>query len=132
MSNQPSKLSQILNGSGGVPRWIIIFAYIMAISTAGVTYSFFVEADPSTPINHSWMLAGRALAITLVLLIGAIMKDPKLLFAGFLIRLIADTTDVVGRFIASNGDLIAIAPYILLLLIVYIATPILWRKIQTT
>ena len=120
-------------GPAPIPRWIIYFAYFMALATAGVAFTIFMDANPTTEQDLGWMLFGRSAGISLVLFLAALTKNAQYLFVGFTLRLIADSLDIIGRFLSSDSiaaDLQFLVPLIIILAPIYIGAWKLWNIVK--
>jgi len=79
------------------------------------------------------MLFGRSIGISLVLFLAAVTAEAKYLFVGFMLRLIADSLDIIGRLLPSESiasDLLFLVPLIIILVSIYIGAWKLWNTVK--
>ena len=91
--------------SSTLPRWLIYYGWFNAIATLGFGIMFYVNSNPTVAGDLSWFAGGRNIAIFVVWLFALLRKDPKLLFAAFLLRFVVDLGDMANSFLA--GDVMA-------------------------
>ena len=96
---------KIMTESKALPKWIIYYGWFNAIATLGFGIMFYMNSNPTVSGDLSWFAGGRNIAIFVVWLFALLRKEPKLLFAGFLLRFIVDLGDMSNSFLA--GDIFA-------------------------
>ena len=95
----------MMSESNSIPRWIFYYGILNALATLGFGIMFYVNSNPTVSGDLSWFAGGRNLAIFAVFVVALLCMDPKLLFAGFLLRFIVDFGDMLNSFLA--GEIVA-------------------------
>lgn len=112
-----------------LPRWLILYGWLNALATLGFGIMFYMNSNPTISGDLSWFAGGRNLAIFVVWLFALLRKDPKLLFAAFLLRFVVDLGDMTNSLLA--GDFMAGLTFLPLFTIPQaIAVWTLWKMIK--
>lgn len=114
------------NESTKIPKWIIYYGIFQVLLVVGFGIMFFVNSNPFTANDPSFLAGARNAGILAILLLGLFRKDAAVLFCGYLIRFIADFGDMISNFL--GGETIAAISFIPMTLIpLFLGARILWK-----
>lgn len=109
-----------------IPKWIIYYGIFQILLVVGFGIMFFINSNPFTANDPSFLAGVRNVGILVILLLGLIKRDAKILFCAYLIRFIVDFGDMISNFL--GGEIWSAISFIPLTLIpLAIGTKKLWK-----
>lgn len=118
-----------MSESKSIPKWVIYYGILNALATLGFGIMFYMSSNPTVQNDLAWFAGGRNIAIFVVFLIALLKMDPRLLFAGFVLRFVVDFGDMINSFLA--GEMMAGLTFIPLFTIPQaVCVWILWKMMS--
>ncbi len=114
------------NTNNKIPNWIIYYGIFQILLVVSFGIMFFMNSNPFTANDPSFLAGARNVGILAVLLLGLFRKDAKILFCAYLLRLIVDSGDMISNFL--GGETWAAVSFLPLTIIpLFLGTRKLWE-----